>query len=281
MTSQLLGPDSYDGPECPADCGCPDKNKDCPMWYSAKQVIKSAAVDDPYLLEVMTKRLADRTEKVQVQCASVGRPGALDAGGWCLNARKPPQFYVVGKQNISISLNHAPPADRVVAELSLMIESEKIKSINDFGAGVGQYKAALIDKYPGLTYRAYDGAGNIEEFTKGFLKHFDLTFPLNLPKADWVVSLEVGEHVPSKYEGLMIRNLHRHNCKGIVLSWSVLNQGGYHHINNHANSYIISVFQDLGYLHDVEKSMRFRQKADNHGWFRGSMMVFRRKINAC
>ena len=38
-------------------------------------------------------------------------------------------------------------------------------------------------------------------------------------ESDWVLSLEVGEHVPSRYEDMYLRNLHAHNCKGIILSW--------------------------------------------------------------
>jgi tryptophanyl-tRNA synthetase len=63
------------------------------------------------------------------------------------------------------------------------------------------------------------GAGNIEEFTNGFLKFFDLTIPLSLPRKDWVFSLEVGEHIPHQFEGMVLRNFHAHNCKGIVMSW--------------------------------------------------------------
>jgi hypothetical protein len=43
-----------------------------------------------------------------------------------------------------------------------------------------------------------------------------LTLPLALPITDWVLSLEVGEHVPSASEGMLIRNIHRHNCKGVI-----------------------------------------------------------------
>ncbi len=34
----------------------------------------------------------------------------------------------------------------------------------------------------------------------GFLRFVDFTQPLCLPRADWVISLEVGEHVPAAQE---------------------------------------------------------------------------------
>ena len=43
------------------------------------------------------------------------------------------------------------------------------------------------------------------EFCYRFLQWFDLTKPQALPKADWVMSLEVGEHVPHALESMVFR----------------------------------------------------------------------------
>lgn len=58
----------------------------------------------------------------------------------------------------------------------------------------------LHDRRPGSRWAGYDGAGDIEEYTRGYVSYFDLTLPLALPRADWVVSLEVAEHVPIAHE---------------------------------------------------------------------------------
>ena len=102
----------------------------------------------------------------------------------------------------------------------------------------------------------------------------NLTLPLELPKADWVVNLEVGEHVPNEFEG----RKHHHNCKGIILSWGVLGQAGHLHINNHSNDYVISIFTELGYVEDLDMKARLRNGDGNYGWFVGSSMVFRRSV---
>ena len=89
----------------------------------------------------------------------------------------------------------------------------------------------------------------MHEYTQGFVEYFDLSMPLELPKADWVLSLEVGEHVPSNYEqAMLIRNLHHHNRKGVILSWSVIGQGGHSHVNNHLLSSGITVTQFHAFL---------------------------------
>ena len=148
-------------------------------------------------------------------------------------------------------------------------------TVNDFGAGVGQYGHRLRSEDPDLLWMAYDGAGNVEEYTDGFVSWFDLTIPLALPRADWVVSFEVGEHVPTPFEATVIRNLHAHNCRGIILSWAILGQRGNWHVNNHANRYIVDVFHELGYRHREDLDKKFRRKA-TYSWFKRSIMVFER-----
>jgi hypothetical protein len=100
------------------------------------------------------------------------------------------------------------------------------QSVYDFGAGLGWYGKALLaedkDGYHVGSYKAFDGAENIDIiFPDGFVTHLDLSKPVYLPPKDWVLSLEVGEHIPATFEKVFIENLHRHNKKGIILSWAV------------------------------------------------------------
>ena len=57
----------------------------------------------------------------------------------------------------------------------LFIDGE---SVTDLGAGVGQTGHALRALLPKLDYRGYDGAGNVEEYTRGYVKFADLTVPM-------------------------------------------------------------------------------------------------------
>jgi hypothetical protein len=178
-------------------------------------------------------------------------------------------------------MGHAGVAPRIVTSLQELILASNATSISDFGAGIGQYKRAIMERLPFVQYNAYDGAGNVVEFTRGYLSYFDLALPLALPKTDWVISFEVGEHIPNSYEGMVIRNLHYHNCKGLVLSWGVIGQGGRQHINCHSNAYLVNIFAALGYEYDSESANKFRQPEGNHKWFVNSLMVFRRKRPVC
>ena len=172
-------------------------------------------------------------------------------------------------------------------------------SMLDFGAGVGQYGHSLLAIDPAHQYRGYDGAGNVETVTNNFIRWVDLSSAnLSLPKADWVVSLAVGEHVPNTLEQSFVRNIHVHNCRGIVLCWGYLKEWGRGHVNNHGNAYIEKLFQELGYVFDAEASRQLRRRhaRTNHeserkrlehvivkrgvggpyAWFSRGMYVFRR-----
>ena len=118
---------------------------------------------------------------------------------------------------------------------------------------------------PCLVRGRFDGAGNIEEATDGFVRFADLTLPLSLTRADWVLSLEAGEHVPRENEFMFVRNLHAHNCVGLILSWANRQQGGLGHVNPHDAPYLLSLFTELGYEQDERLLAALRAPRDGGG----------------
>jgi hypothetical protein len=308
INEKLLGPPSYGDGHCPPNCGCVETPHDCPRWYDIESILQSASMpleqnalntttgsqntntndnddgsnddDNNLLLAELQKRFQRRKVDAQQECQeNIG--GVLSKGGWCLSDEGSKETVVFHQTVIPIPQDHVPESKTMLQTLKRMIKEEGIQSINDFGAGVGQYKAGILRNIPNITYRAYDGAGNIEEYTKGFVSFFDLSIPLVLPKSDWVLSWAVGEHVPSRFEGMVIRNLHRHNCKGIILMWGLLGMNGTSHINNHSLEYIIDVFTNLGYTVDEEMTGKFRNPAKNYFWFVEGTIVLRRNQIVC
>jgi len=54
------------------------------------------------------------------------------------------------------------------------------------------------------------------------VSYLDLTLPqYGLPLYDWVISLEVAEHIPAESEAIYLDNIVRHAREGVVLSWAV------------------------------------------------------------
>lgn len=158
-------------------------------------------------------------------------------------------------------------------------KGESAKSILDIGCGLGSYTAILnIEVCP---TKGIDGNPNTPQLTNGLCSVEDVSKDLDLGKFDWVLSLEVGEHIPVKYQTTFIGNLDRHNTSGVVLSWAVEGQGGDGHVNCRNNDYIIGLFEDMGYRYDPISTFWLRDKAHTYPkpcyWFKDTLMVFRRQ----
>jgi len=90
-----------------------------------------------------------------------------------------------------------------------------------------------------------------------------------------LLSLEVGEHLPPQYEAAFLQNCHRHNARGLVLSWATRGQGGTGHVNEQDNDYVKARVCALGYVCDEAAEGALRAAARFH-FFKRTVMVFRR-----
>jgi SAM-dependent methyltransferase len=165
--------------------------------------------------------------------------------------------------------------DEALAQaLSSFFLSENAVSVADFGCGTARYAATFIDQ--GLACDAFDGNPDTPALTNGLGQVLDLAVPVDLGKQyDWVLSLEVGEHIPKEYEAEFIANLDRHARKGVILSWAVKGQGGHGHVNNQDNDYLKAIFEDYGYINDLVAEEALRD-ASTTPWFPNTLMVFRK-----
>mmetsp|Transcript_50331 Transcript_50331/g.155871 ORF Transcript_50331/g.155871 Transcript_50331/m.155871 type:complete len:440 (-) Transcript_50331:79-1398(-) len=148
-------------------------------------------------------------------------------------------------------IRHVFPLDVVVA---------------DFGAGSGHYSTWLNDT--GLVVaHAFDGSPDIELVTKGVVLTADLGKPLNLwRKYDWVLCLEVAEHIPPDLTGLFLRNLDEHATEGLVLSWARPGLQGLGSINPQSEAEALALVEQHTRLYvDRELTQRLRASAQvNH-----------------
>ena len=109
------------------------------------------------------------------------------------------------------------------------------------------------------------------------VRFLDLTLPQYwLPRYDWVLSMEVLEHIPAKFETLVLDNIDRAAGHGVVLSWAVPGQGGFHHVNNRPPAYVNQTMFDRGFRMDLNTSHVLRNKA-TLPWLRNNIMVFIRR----
>ena len=140
----------------------------------------------------------------------------------------------------------------------------KGQSVGAFGDGPGLYKE-YYDKTGLLNlYDAYDGAPFVETETKGTVKFLDLAIPQHgLPIYDWVICLEVAEHIPQQYEEIFVRNIVRHAKTGIILSWAVPGQTGHFHVNNKPLDLVIQLLNKYGFEREEKMSKSLQANARN------------------
>ena len=164
---------------------------------------------------------------------------------------------------------------RLADELVNFFTSEE-SDITEFGAGHGCYTFHLASR--NVSVRAFDGLPNIANVTHNLVRTADLSQKMKLGKTDWVICMEVAEHVPQKYEDALIYNLDEHNRKGILLSWSNLKPPhGNGHVNVRSETWVKERFAALGYAADGKATKQLRQAA-RFPWFKTNLLVLRRTL---
>jgi len=159
-----------------------------------------------------------------------------------------------------------------------------VGSVVDVGAGIGHYVAALREA--GISTIGIDGIKGIEELSGGLVLEQDFAEP---PRDDlydktrialggapaWVMSIEVGEHIPRKHEATFFDVLRCFGTRGVILSWASFGQKGAGHINCRTPEYVTQQMVLRGYRFDEEAVLRFRES-----WAAGiasNFLVFRKR----
>jgi hypothetical protein len=161
----------------------------------------------------------------------------------------------------------------LAAAIGEFLREESGVAVVDIGCGAGGYVRAL--RGMGIACDGYDGAPNTEALTGGLCGVLDFALRVKLAcRYDWALSLEVGEHIPKALEHNFIRNLHRNNRRGIILSWAAPGQGGVGHVNERSNEHIKGIFEWMGYRNNLEAEGRLRAAVTDCWWLRNTVMVF-------
>lgn len=216
-------------------------NVDCPIPFSFAQLISQN--------EISMSTAINLANRANLECKKTFT--SKSSGSWCGGYHK---MYVQKKYAHAVAEIVGPDAHVV-----------------DVGAGFGQLGRTWRKMNISNRYTAYDGgAHNISDV---HIKYVDLSIPWPLVVGDFVISTEVGEHIPREKEMEYIYNLHTHNKKGVIISWAGLNQGGYGHVNTHSMQYVINIFNELGYNR--------RQNSLTHklSEYNGNILVFDRLIH--
>jgi len=181
-------------------------------------------------------------------------------GGWCSK---------ISGKNSSQHVTDVPLA----LSLSKYLKGKRVAS---FGDGPGIYKGYLQLYKEVKCYDAFDGAPYVEETTNNQVKFLDLSVPIHhLNTYDWIISLEVAEHIPKKYELVFVDNLVRYAREGIILSWAPLGQNGHAHVNNKDFNDVKMLLEERGFFHDPNDSDILKNAA-TFNWLKNNVNVFKK-----
>lgn len=209
----------------------------------------------------LSNQLNDARKTIgQYQCQmSKGKTNKL--GGWCEAAST--EFG--GEHMTDLKL---------IKQLSLFLQG---KAVASFGDGPGAYKREIQKLGQVKSFDSFDGAPYCEKTSDGRVQFMDLTIPqFGRKQYDWVMSLEVAEHIPHKFENIYLDNIFRHAREGILLSWAVPGQGGLDHINNRPLDYVINIMDKNGFYIDRAASKQLQDSAELP-WIKSNLNVYKRK----
>ena len=162
--------------------------------------------------------------------------------------------------------------DEHLAEaIHTIFSKHSIKSVYDLGCGHGKYTEYLKNK--GYFCSGFDGNPYTKNITNGVCDVLNLTNPIKLKQVDCVLCLEVGEHIPSLFEHIVLDNIKNNSNKLIVLSWAIEGQNGEGHVNCRNNDYIKNKFESFGFINLLEDELFLRDKS-KLSWFKNTIMVF-------
>ena len=170
-------------------------------------------------------------------------------------------------------------------------------TLTDIGAGVGQLGGWLEDHGSDVQWSGYDGGCNVQDFigetvklksNKGpalepfvipkvcYVDASNSSLMKKLQKTSWVVSIEVGEHIPKSKESEFLDNLAYLAKVGLIISWAVPGQGGHRHVNEQPSNYIIDEMGKRNFLYQATFTDVLRRSTTINCYLEETLLVFTR-----
>ena len=209
-------------------------------------------VDAPALREAGVINCATASSNGQRRLGA-GQPFRGSDGAWRLNS---------GDSCYKLDLGLATSIAQLVGRGSTLTE---------LGAGLGCYTAWLSNLHVTII-AAVDGLVDATTLTGGRVTQWNLACSMEA-RADWVLSLEVAEHIPKRIESAFVKNLVGNARCGIVLSWAPPGQNGKGHVNLKTQQEVSYLLSRHSFIHNVSASQRLKQSATLY-WLQNNIEVY-------
>lgn len=156
------------------------------------------------------------------------------------------------------------------------LKEEKTKNLFDFGCGLGNYLKDLENN--GFQYlTGFEADPAVQKVFNNIVKQ-DLTIPFDLkPNQGNVISLEVGEHIPTEFMDMYLNNICNNCDKYLITSWAIRGQEGFGHVNCLDNHEIIPEIERRGFKLLKQETEEVRNiDLSEAPWFKNTLFIFKR-----
>eukprot|EP00921_Rhytidocystis_pertsovi_P002486 GHVQ01004287.1.p1 GENE.GHVQ01004287.1~~GHVQ01004287.1.p1 ORF type:complete len:466 (+),score=72.10 GHVQ01004287.1:188-1585(+) len=156
--------------------------------------------------------------------------------------------------------------------------------IADFGAGGGHY-SSWLNSTGLVTAYAFEGTPEIDRLTGGRVIRTNLLEdPLILPSwidtTDWVLCLEVAEHIPKEKTDVLIEAIDKYAERGAIITWSNSSDNGIHHVNARGLEEWVALIEEKTTLRQDKGLSVSARAASDISWISQSATVFVRSASS-
>ena len=180
-----------------------------------------------------------------------------------------------GYWNGETAHEHHVHSPELSAWICNFLKGQEHHQLYDMGCGLGNYLLDLSNKGFKML-QGYEGSIPKEKVFNN-IKQQDLTYPFQNVQLGNVISLEVGEHIPKDYMPVYLDNISRNCNKYLIMSWAVIGQEGYGHVNCMGNEDVIIEVTKRGFEYLAKESEDARSVVtENTWWFKKTILIFKK-----
>lgn len=147
------------------------------------------------------------------------------------------------------------------------------QTLGEFGAFGGKYSEWLNETGVVEAF-AFDGIPDVTEITDGRVQELQLSERFDLGRTfDWILCLEVGEHLQPGTEDLLMDNIRRHARVGAIISWATPDYPSPYHPNTLTLEQSTLLIERHRFRQDPEKTRDIRDAAET-SWLKQTTGVY-------
>ena len=168
-----------------------------------------------------------------------------------------------------------------------LISIFKITKVLDVGCASGLYlKAFRMNGIDGIGIEGSTISARMKMVDSNYIVQKDLRFDIpKYPNVNFVMSIEVAEHIEEEYVDIYVNNLTKHEAQHIFITATPPAQVGTSHVNCQLKEYWVEKIEKNGYNETSEYDERIdkvvscagEENAIIHHWFLNNYMVFKKE----